>query len=160
MDQLSISAAAVSAKALYDILKCMASLKLDNETLVRINDAFQHVADMQHEMIAQNERFFAVQRERDELQRELVALSNWEQQKAAYTLKETNAGAFLWESIVESPKHYACSVCILDKKIVPLNKVGDYDLICPACKNLYKFEKHPPMQPLQRRSIRFGHGSW
>ena len=160
MDVLTINSAIASAKALAVTLSALSKLKLDHETLVRINDALQQVADVQQQLFSTNEQLFTLQKERDELQQRLKSSTDWEKEKAAYKLMETSAGAFIWESVEASPKHYVCPVCFADRKLIPLNKRGEYVLGCPACNKTYQLDKPPPTPPMARRSIRFGSGTW
>jgi hypothetical protein len=113
----------------------------------------QKLADLINEI-------YAVQQERDQLQQQLRAIKDWETEKAAYKLAETAGGAFIWASVDHSPTHYVCPVCFADKRLIPLQKRGDYLLDCPACKKHYPLQKLPPSPRLQRRSTRFGDGSW
>jgi rubredoxin len=160
MDSIVINAAITSAKAVAITLQAIAKLKLDHQTLVRVNEALQQVADIQQQLFNTNQQLFELQKERDELQRQLKSTAEWEVEKARYKMVETPAGTILWESVDGSPQHYACPVCFADKKVLPLSKHGEYALRCPLCNKTYQREKPPPMTPMQRRAIRFGPGSW
>jgi hypothetical protein len=160
MDLVTINAAIASAKAAATTLSALLKLKLDHETLVIVNEACQQLADVQQQLFSTNEQLFTLQRERDDLQKRLESIEEWEKNKAAYKLVETEAGAFIWESVESSPKHYACPVCITDKKLVPMSKRGDYLVACPACNKTFQVRKSPPTQPLVRQTVRFGSGSW
>jgi hypothetical protein len=148
MDLVTINAAIASAKAAATTLSALLKLKLDHETLVIVNEACQQLADVQQQLFSTNEQLFTLH------------IEEWEKNKAAYKLVETEAGAFIWESVESSPKHYACPVCITDKKLVPMSKRGDYLVACPACNKTFQVRKSPPTQPLVRQTVRFGSGSW
>ena len=160
MDSIMINAAMTSAKALAVTLRALAQLKLDHQTLARVNDALQQVADIQQQLFNTNQQLFELQNERDELRRQLKNIADWEVERARYKMVETLAGTILWESVDGSPQHYACPVCFADKKVMPLNRHGEYSLRCPSCNKTYQKEKPPPMPPMERRTIRFGRGSW
>lgn len=160
MDSIVINAAITSAKALATTLQVLAKLKLDHETLARVNDALQQVADIQQQLFNTNQQLFELQKERDDLQRQLKSTADWEVEKARYKMVETPAGTILWELVNGSPQHYACPVCFADKKIMPLSKHEEYALRCPSCNKTYQKGKPPPMTPMERRTVRFGRGSW
>jgi rubredoxin len=160
MDAIVINAAITSAKVLATTLQALAKLKLDHETLARVNDALQQVADIQQQLFNTNQQLFELQKERDELQRQVKNTADWEIEKARYKMVETPAGTILWESVTGAPQHYVCPVCFADNKIMPLNKHGEYSLRCPLCNKTYQREKPPPMTPMERRTVRFGRGSW
>jgi hypothetical protein len=159
MDTIIINGAIASAKAAATILSALSKLKLDHETLVRVNEALQQVADVQQQLFGTHEQLYTLQKERDELQQQLKNRTDWEKEKAGYKLVETSAGAFILESVEAAPKHHVCPVCIADRKLIPLNKLGDYTLRCPACDKRYQFDKPPPAPRMERRPVRFGKGA-
>ncbi len=138
MDFATITGAITSAKAAAVILQTLVKLKLDNETLVRINDALQNVFEVQQHLFSANEQLFSLQKERDELLQKLKAADDWDKRAACYRMVETPAGTFLWQSVEKEPQHYACTVCFARQFIIPLNKLGDRNLKCPSCGMTYK----------------------
>jgi hypothetical protein len=139
MDMTVISGAMAAAKALRDVLQAAASLKIDNETLARINAALGEVSAIQEKLFEAREQLFTLQKENEELRQQLRANDEWEKQKNHYRLVNMPGGATVWESKDGNPKHFACVSCFAKRAIVILQtSEGTGYYICPTCKVGYQ----------------------
>jgi hypothetical protein len=148
MDIPSVTAAIASGKALKDILQSVVNLKIDTETLGRINDAQRQVSDLLTALLDTQGDLFKLQNENQELRQKIQIHEDWETTKAKYRMVSTIGGAIVYESIGDAPKHYACPVCFGKKTILPLQTTdgGYYD--CPSCqKTIYKVKEPQPRPP-------------
>jgi hypothetical protein len=156
MDYVTIQSAITSAKTLATILQGLAKLKLDNETLARINDGLQQVADVQQQLFSTNEELFKLQQERDSLRQQIKNFEKWDAIKDNYELVEGEGGAHVFASKSSSPRHYACPACHNKREIQilqgPKGMSGRYE--CPSCKTDYPINKseNPKITSTVRRT--------
>jgi hypothetical protein len=150
MDYVSISSAIASGKALAQILKTIASVKLDTETVVRVNEAQHRVSDLLTALLDTQGDLFKLQNENQELRGQLKTQEDWETTKAKYRLVSTGGGATVYEFIEGSAKYYACPVCFSKKTVSPLQTTDGGYYNCPSCKGSeYKVKDPAPRPPIK-----------
>ena len=139
----TISAALTSVKALKELLQAATSLKIDNDTLVRINDALKEVSEIQDKLFEAREQLFNLQKGNDELRQQIKGHDDWKVRFDGFVLSNTLGGAVVYESRSDNPKHYACPQCIEKKQIQILQDLGGISGVfeCPACKTKYQVKE-------------------
>ena len=148
MDIPSIGAAIASVKALKDILQSVVNLKIDSDTLSRINEAQHQVANLLGALLDTQGDLFALQNETQDLRRQIQIQEAWDKRKARYRITETDGGAVVYECVAydyeNEPKHYACPRCIEKLTIQILQVMEDRDsglFECPDCKKTYPIRR-------------------
>ena len=143
MDLTTIAAAITSAKALKELLQAATSLKLDNETLVRMNNALNEISAIQEKLFEARDQLFNLQRENDELRQQIKAHDDWKTRLDEFVLNKTVGGAVVFESRSENPKYYVCPQCIEKQQIQILQdlNVASGTFECPGCKTKYPIKE-------------------
>jgi hypothetical protein len=143
MDMTTITAALTSVRAIKELLQAATRLKIDNETIVQINNALNEVAAMQEQLFEAREQLFNLQKENDELRQQIKAHDDWTTRLDAFLLNKTIGGAVVYESRTNKPKHYACPHCIERQQIQILQDLNlmSGDFKCPGCKNTYPIDE-------------------
>lgn len=138
MDIDLIAAAYNSLKFVKDTLKVSLNYKIEIEARERVFAALEKLGDLQ-------DTIFELQRDRAQQQTEIEKLDNelkkkndWEATKVNYDLEQTAGGAVVY-AFRGSPKHFACSSCYSNKKVIEiLQGVLDADYLdCPGCKMVF-----------------------
>jgi hypothetical protein len=145
MDFTTIAAAMASAKALKELLQAATSLKIDNETLVRINQALNEVSEIQEKLFEAREQLFSLQKANDDLRQQIRAHDDWKERLGQFALTKTVGGAVVYESRIDKPKHYVCPQCTEKQQVQILQdlNVAGGAFQCPGCKTLYPInERH------------------
>jgi hypothetical protein len=148
MDLSSISAALASAKLIKDTVQGLTHLKIESSSLARINDALNQANELLGSLFEAREELFRLQKENHELEKKVQAHDDWKARLAEYTKEETEGGAVVYESISNSPKHYACPRCVEKREIHMLQKAGNSGSFeCPNCQKIYLINPRPPIKP-------------
>jgi hypothetical protein len=144
MEYVAIQSAITSGTALVQIFKGLASLKLETETLLKINDAQLKVSELLAALLGTQGDLSKLQRENDDLRGQLKTMVDWEKIAAKFQIVNTIGGATIYELIDGSPKYYACPVCFTRKAIIPLQTTDGGYYGCPSCKGEYKVGEPVP----------------
>jgi len=100
------------------------------------------VIALQEKIFAGNAMYSELVQRKDELEREIVSLKDWEAEKARYELVELYEGALAY-AVKEAmrggePFHYICPACYQQRKKSILQgatwHLGEHSLTCPACE--------------------------
>ena len=78
MEYVAIQSAITAGTTLVQIFKGLATVKLENETLLKINDAQLKVSEILAALLGTQEDLSKLQRENDDLRRQLKAMMDWE----------------------------------------------------------------------------------
>lgn len=154
MDLTTITAAIGSVKTLKELLQAATSLRIDTESLGRINSALNEVASIQEKLFEAREQLFNIQKENDDLRQQIKTHDDWKGRLNAFVLNKTVGGAVVYESRDDKPKHYVCPQCVEKHQIQILQDLnvmsGAYE--CPGCQNKYavKERKEFKTEPFRR----------
>ena len=100
------------------------------------------VIALQEKIFAGNAAYSELLERKDDLEKEVVRLKDWEAKKARYELVELFDGAlgFAVKDVMRrgEPFHYICPACYQQNKKSILQgatgSFGDHTLACPACR--------------------------
>ena len=140
MDYALITTAVTAVKGAHDVLRAALNLKVETEVSLKISDALQKLDSVQEAVFQAREDLFRLQKENDDLRRQIKERDEWDSVKNKYKLVETIRGGHVYQSIDSSPLHHACPRCFVKREIQILQpKLGDgWDRSeCPACSQLY-----------------------
>ncbi len=150
MDMTSITSAYTGLKIAKDIFTGLNDLKIETETLEKINDAVKKVGEAQDTLFALREELFKLQEENNSLCSKLSDIESWDKKISKYTLTKTNGGAVVYK-YNDSPLHYMCPSCVAKKEMHFLqDDSSQYSgrSECPNCHVRYSIEKDKDMPPI------------
>lgn len=156
MDMTSIAAAYNGLKTAKDVFSGLAGLKVETETLSKINDAVKKFGEAQDALFQLREELFQLQEEKNTLKKQLAESKSWENKISQYTLAKTQGGAVVYKS-KDEPIHYACPSCVNKHELQFLQEEGGYsgDSICPGCGIRFPVEPQKDMPPIDCYSSEF-----
>ena len=153
MDLASIGIAYEGLKVAKNTIKTLSSLKIETDTIGKINEAVKQVGDAQDTLFQLREELFKLQEENKKLKDEISESEEWVSKKSKYELVETDGGAVVYKSLEGTP-HFACPSCMERRQIQILQDrrvvSGIFD--CPGCSK--SFPVKPVKQVQQRRLVR------
>jgi predicted RNA-binding Zn-ribbon protein involved in translation (DUF1610 family) len=152
MDIAAISAAYNGLKVAKDIFSGFSSLKIETESLERINEAVKKVGEAQDAIFMLREELFRLQEENNFLKNKSEERDNWSKKLDQYQLVTTSGGAVVYQSKNE-PVHFVCPSCTQSKEIHILQDVrvmaGNFE--CKNCKSTYPIKPAEKMKPINVR---------
>ena len=116
MDLGSISVAYEGLKIAKDTIKALSNLKIETESIGRINEAVRQVGDAQDTLFQLREELFKLQEENRRLKDTISENEEWMLKKSNYELTETDGGAVVYKSLEGTP-HFVCPSCLERKQI-------------------------------------------
>lgn len=145
MDIGIITAAYEGLKVAKNAITGLADLKIESESLGRINEAVKKVGEAQDTLFALREELFRLQEENNRLKLAIKNQEEWNQKRSNYELVETSGGAVVFKSKEGTP-HFVCPSCLERKQIHILQdgKVWTGTFDCPGC------EKTFPVKPCKQ----------
>ena len=153
MDLATIGVAYEGLKVAKNTIKTLSNLKIETDTISKINEAVKQVGEAQDALFQLREELFKLQEENKRLKDEIGENNDWVLKKGKYELVETDGGAVVYKSLEGTP-HFACPSCIEKKQIQILQDRrvvgGIYD--CPGCSKTFRVK--PVQQAQQRRLVR------
>ena len=134
MDISVIISAYNGLKTVKDIIRGFNDLKIETESLDKINAAIKNVGEAQDTVFQLRKELSHLQEENNRLKQELSENEEWTKQRSNYELVKTKGGAVVYKS-KERPNHYSCPNCIERREIQILQdrKVMFGDFNCPGC---------------------------
>jgi len=150
MDMATISAAYTGLKTAKNIFTDLTNLKIETETLDKINDAVKKVGDAQDALFSLREELFRLQEENNSLKQQVSDAETWNKKLDDYTLTKTNGGAVVYKFNGE-PLHYLCPSCVAKHELHFLqDDSSQYSGLseCPNCNTRYSIEVDKDMPPI------------
>jgi regulator of replication initiation timing len=146
MDMTIITGAYNGLKTVKDVFTGLSDLKIETETLAKINESVKSVGEAQDALFQLREELFRLQSDNDALRKKLSNVESWDNKISNYSLIKTNAGAVVYKSNGD-PLHYACPNCAAKQELQFLQELGGYSgsSECPSCKTMYPIEPDKPM---------------
>ena len=151
MDIASITSAYSGLKIAKDIFIGFADLKIEAESIGKINEAVKKVGDAQDALFQLREELFRLQEENNSLKSTIGEFNSWEDKLAEYELVKTVGEAVVYKFKTE-PEHYICPSCVSKKSIQILqdNKTRGGTYRCISCDGNYPINKEEEFEPIQR----------
>ena len=153
-----IIAAVQSTKTLAELLKAAHSLSNYSELLTAVTAVQQKLTEAIASGLESQEKQAALLERVRELEAQLAAVHEWQQQIERYALIEFPTKALAYglkpEHANGEPHHHLCVTCVENKRKTTLQPQGRH-LHCPICKTVISTAPQPPRQNNPR-----GGGSW
>jgi len=153
MDIASITSAYSGLKIAKDIFLGFTELKIEADSLGKINEAVKKVGDAQDALFQLREELFRLQEENNTLKTTIGEFNSWGDQLAAYELVKTDGEAVVYKS-KSDPEHYICPCCVSKKSIQILqdNKTLSGTYRCISCDGSYPIRTAKPMPDIKYKS--------
>jgi len=151
----TITAAYSGLKVAKDIFTGVAELKIEADSIVKINDAVKKVGDAQDVLFQLRGDLFNLQEQNNELKQQIDKQNDWNSRIENYELVKTEGGAIVYKSKNE-PAHYICTTCKENNEIQILqdNRTHTGKYRCVKCKA--EFPVNPQVASSQRKVISKG----
>ena len=151
MDLVSIGAAYEGLKYAKNTIKTLSSLKIETETIEKINEAVKKVGEAQDALFQLREELFRLQEENKLLKDKIRENEEWTIRKNKYQLTETDGGAVVYKSL-EGTHHFVCPSCMERKEIHILQdrRVVNGIFDCPGCGKTFPIN---PMKSIDPRRL-------
>jgi len=149
MDMTTITAAYSGLKIAKDVFTGLTELKIETDSLDKINDAVKKVGDAQDALFQLREELFKLQEENNALRSEMADKESWDKKISDYELVKTDGKAVVYKSKSE-PEHYLCPSCVAKKTIEILqdNRTMSGKFRCVGCKGEYPVNPQEQSKPL------------
>lgn len=142
MDITSISAAINSLKAAKDIIQGMMKLKSSADVQTKVIELQNQILLAQGNALDAKTEYSSLLDRVEALQKELVRLKAWEQERTNYVLKEVSSGNFAYvlkdSTKAEEPQHWLCCQCFNDgyKSVIQFSGHKEFHrvFLCNRCK--------------------------
>lgn len=149
MDITAITAAYNGLKSAKDIFVGFTELKIEADSIGKINDAVKKVGDAQDALFQLREELFRLQEENNSLKITISEFESWESKLTDYELVKTAGNAVVYKFKSE-PEHFICPNCVSNKSIQILqgNRTMSGKFRCISCDGEYPIkvkEKHKPI---------------
>ena len=106
----TITAAYNGLKVAKDIVTGVAGLKIEADSIAKINDAVKKVSDAQDALFELREELFRLQEENNNLKKQISEQNEWNSRIENYELVKTAGGAVVYKS-KQGTEHYICPTC-------------------------------------------------
>lgn len=143
MEISTIIAAISGLKSAKEIITALKDLHIENDTLVKINEAVKQVNDAYEKLFELRDELSNLKNENDNLKKHLGEIESFKNKMADYDLIKTNGGAIVYK-YQKAPLYYLCPKCIDNKEIQFLqDDTSEYSgwSECPNCNRRYSIEK-------------------
>ena len=153
MDITSITAAYSGLKAAKDIFTNVAGLKIETDTIAKINDAVKKVSDAQDALFEVREELFRLQDENNNLKKQITEQNEWNSRLENYELVKTPGGAVVYKS-KQGTEHYICPTCKEKREIHILqdNRTISGKYRCVNCKAEFPVDPQKSVRTPQVKS--------
>jgi hypothetical protein len=153
MDIASITSAYSGLKIAKDIFIGFADLKIEADSIGKINEAVKKVGDAQDALFQLREELFRLQEENNVLKNTIGEFNSWEDKLTEYELVKTIGEAIVYKFKAE-PEHYICPSCVSKKSIQILqdNKSMGGTFSCTSCKGSYPIKQEEEFEPISHES--------
>lgn len=155
LDITSITAAYSGLKAAKDIFSSFTELKIEADTVARVNEAVKKVSDAQEALFELREELFRLQDENNNLRKQISEQTEWNSRLENYELIKTAGGAVVYKS-KQGTEHYICPTCREKREIHILqnNRTVSGKYRCVNCKAEFPINPHESVQRPQVISTR------
>lgn len=138
MDLTTVTSAYNGLKFAKDVFTGLMQLKIETDSLSKINDAVRKVGDAQDAIFQLREELFKLQEEKNELKKKLSEFELWENKISQYELAKTSGNAVVYRYKGE-PEHFICPSCVTKHVIEILqdNRTMSGKFRCIGCKGEY-----------------------
>ncbi len=145
MDLTAIAAAYSGLKTAKDIVTGLAELKIEAESIAKINEAVRKVGDAQDALFQLREELFRLQDENNALRKQVAEQNDWNSRIDNYELVKTPGGAIVYKS-KQGTEHYICPSCKEKREIHILqdNRTWSGKFRCVNCEAEFPINPHQP----------------
>jgi hypothetical protein len=153
MDIATFTSAYSSLKIAKDIFQGFSDLKMESDSIGKINEAVKKVGEAQHALFQLRDDLFRLQEENNSLKITIRDSTLWEDKIAEYDLVKTVGEAIVYKYKNE-PEHYICPSCTSKKSIQILqdNKSPSGSFSCNGCSSHYTINEEVEFKPIQHGS--------
>lgn len=153
MDIASIASAYSGLKIAKDIFLGFNDLKVEANSLGKINEAVKKVGEAQDTLFELRDELFRLQEENNSLKSTINEYGSWDDKIAQYDLVKTVGEAVVYKYKAE-PEHYICPSCVSTKSIHILQDTktmsGFYN--CTGCGVSYPVKKEEEFEEIQQNN--------
>ncbi len=126
-------------KTLKDIIKSFSSLSSDVAIKEKTSELLGIIVDLQGDILLMQSEYGELLKSKNDLEKELIELKDWEKTKSQYKLKKIASGTFVYsyEDSHDSkdPPHWLCANCYHNgKKSILQFSTKAFFYFCPKCK--------------------------
>ena len=142
MDIALLTSAYSGLKTAKDIFIGIAGLKIEADSVGKINEAVKKVGDAQDALFQLREELFRLQEENNSLKNTINDFNSWDDKISQYDLFKTIGEAVVYKYKAE-PAHYVCPSCVSKKSIQILQdcKTMCGSFKCTGCDGNYPIKK-------------------
>ena len=137
---MDITSAISSFKTMADITALMINLSTDSRVTEKAIELQSALLSLQSDMFGLQAQHQSLLREKEELEKRLIEIQNWQAEAQKYTLAEIVPGVFMYALKAEykdaTPPHWLCPNCYESRRKSVLQR--DYNRI----KHNYVFQCH------------------
>lgn len=151
MDIATLTSAYSGLKIAKDIFLGFNDLKIEADSIGKINEAVKKVGEAQDALFQLREELFRLQEENNSLKNTISDFSLWEDKIAQYDLVKTVGEAIVYKYKAE-PEHYICPSCISKKSIQILQdtKTMSGSFSCTGCGGSYPIKIEEEFEQIQQ----------
>jgi hypothetical protein len=149
MDITAITAAYNGLKSAKDIFVGFTEMKIEADSIVKINEAVKKVGDAQDTLFQLREELFKLQEENNTLKTTISEFDSWESKLSEYELVKTVGDAVVYKFKSE-PEHYICPNCVSKKSVQILqdNRTMSGKFRCISCEGEYPIKVKEKYKPI------------
>ena len=129
MDLSGFTAAIDGLKAIKDLIKKAIEMKTDNAVAEKATEIYEHLISVQEQLLMLQSEHSAMSRLKDDLERQVVELVQWGEDKTRYELHRLASGSLVYRIKPDcqgaEPTHYLCPNCY-SKNIKSVLQFGGY----------------------------------
>jgi len=138
-----------SVKAVKDVVKAASDLKTDVAINEKATEIYSYLNDVQEKLMSLQADHMSMTRLKDDLERQVMELTQWNKEKAHYALAKLPSGAMVYQLKPsyqgDEPAHYLCPNCY-QKQVKSILQFHGYSqwhsiLRCPDCTSDYFNER-------------------
>ncbi|CUZ07150.1 Uncharacterised protein [Serratia marcescens] len=149
MDLTSFMSLYESVKAVKDVVKAASDLKTDVAINEKATEIYSYLNDVQEKLMALQVEHMSMSRLKDDLERQVIELTQWNEDKSRYALTKLSSGAFVYQLKTadkgDEPVHQLCANCYQQqiKSILQFHGYHKFHSIlhCPRCSSEYLNER-------------------
>ncbi|ENP0655282.1 hypothetical protein ACCH91_000155 [Serratia marcescens] len=149
MEITSFLSAYESVKAIKDVVKAASDLKTNVAINDKATEIYSYLNDVQEKLMALQAEHMAMARLKDDLERQVMELTQWNQEKTQYALTKLPSGTMVYQLKPayqgDEPVHQLCPNCY-QKQVKSILQFHGYSqwhsvLRCPGCASDFLNER-------------------
>jgi len=134
-----ITAILSGIKTITDFVKSVSSLSPDVAIKEKTSELLGIIVDLQNNILLMQSEYSKLLKSKDDFEKELIELKDWEKTKSQYKLKKIAPGTFAYSyedsHDSEDPPHWLCANCYHNgKKSILQFSTKAFFYFCPKCK--------------------------